>query len=47
MFNQTRFDYLKSLLEQDKISDILRKEYAALLKKQKELQKVLDTNEKS
>ena len=44
MFNQARFDYLKALLEQDKLSDSLRKEFAALLKEQ-QIKKVLYESE--
>lgn len=44
MFNQNRFEYLKNLSDNDKLSDKLRKEYIALLKLYKEQQskKVLD-----
>lgn len=47
MFNQSRFEYLKQLSDSDKLSDILRKEYATLLKQYKEQQskKVLDNSE--
>ena len=41
MFNQTRYEYLKSLNDQDKLSDIQRKEFAALVKEQ-QTKKVLD-----
>jgi hypothetical protein len=39
--NEYRFEYLKNLADQDKLTDAQRKEYVALLKQKK----VLDSQE--